>query len=62
MLTSLPNLLTLSRIAVIPLVVATFYVPGGDSQWVAAALFTAACITEKNQDNHEDRGQTDAGQ
>jgi hypothetical protein len=23
---------------------------------------TAACITEKNQDNHEDRGQTDAGQ
>ena len=46
MLTSLPNLLTLSRIAVIPLVVATFYVPGGDSQWVAAALFTAACITD----------------
>ena len=46
MLTSLPNLLTLSRIAVIPLVVATFYLPGGDSQWVAAALFAAACITD----------------
>jgi cardiolipin synthase len=46
MLTSLPNLLTFSRIAVIPLVVATFYVPGNDSQWVAAALFAAAGITD----------------
>jgi CDP-diacylglycerol---glycerol-3-phosphate 3-phosphatidyltransferase len=46
MLTSLPNLLTFSRIAVIPLVVATFYVPGNQSQWVAAALFAAAGITD----------------
>jgi cardiolipin synthase len=46
MLTSLPNLLTFSRIAVIPLVVATFYLPEAFSQWIACALFTAAGITD----------------
>src|SRR5690242_20004462 len=46
MLTSLPNLLTFSRIAVIPLVVGTFYLPDAVSQWIACGLFTAACITD----------------
>ena len=46
MLTKLPNLLTLSRIAVIPLMVATFYLPGGYSQWIACVLFAAAGLTD----------------
>jgi cardiolipin synthase len=46
MLTSLPNLLTLSRIVVIPLVVAAFYVEGPWARWVACALFVAAAITD----------------
>jgi len=46
MVTSLPNLLTLSRIVVIPLVVATFYVDGPAARWVACALFVAAAITD----------------
>jgi cardiolipin synthase len=45
-LTSLPNLLTLSRILVIPVVIATFYVPGDYARWFACALFSAACITD----------------
>jgi cardiolipin synthase len=46
MLTKLPNLLTLSRIAVIPLMVATFYLPDGYSQWLACGLFAAAGMTD----------------
>lgn len=46
MLTSLPNLLTLSRIAVIPLVILTFYVHGAWTQWVACGLFVVAAITD----------------
>lgn len=46
MMTSLPNLLTLSRIVVIPLVIATFYVEGGTARWVACGLFVAAAVTD----------------
>lgn len=46
MLTSLPNILTLSRIAVIPLVVALFFFPGKWSAWTALGLYAAACITD----------------
>jgi cardiolipin synthase len=46
MVTSLPNLLTLSRIVVIPLVVALFYVDGPLARWLACALFVAAAITD----------------
>ena len=46
MLTNLPNLLTLSRIAVIPLVVGAFYLPGPWSEWIACGLFAAASITD----------------
>jgi cardiolipin synthase len=46
MMTSLPNLLTLSRIVVIPLVVATFYVDDAAARWVACGLFCAAAVTD----------------
>lgn len=46
LLTSLPNLLTLSRILAIPLVVATFYVPGDPARWFACILFSAAGVTD----------------
>lgn len=46
MVTNLPNLLTLSRILVIPLVIACFYVGGPTARWVACALFVAAAITD----------------
>ncbi len=45
-LTSLPNLLTLSRILVIPIVVASFYVQGDYARWFACALFSAAGVTD----------------
>jgi cardiolipin synthase len=45
-LTSLPNLLTLSRILVIPVVIASFYVHGDCARWFACALFSAAGITD----------------
>ena len=45
-LTSLPNLLTLSRILAIPLVVATFFVPGDYARWFACVLFSAAGVTD----------------
>ncbi|NNG05599.1 MAG: CDP-diacylglycerol--glycerol-3-phosphate 3-phosphatidyltransferase [Inquilinus sp.] len=45
-LTSLPNLLTMSRIACIPIIVVLFYIPFGWAAWVACAVFTAAAITD----------------
>ena len=45
-LTSLPNMLTLSRILAIPIVVASFYVPGDYARWFACALFSAAGVTD----------------
>jgi len=46
MLTSLPNLLTLSRIVVIPLVIGLFYVDGDAARWAGCALFVAAAVTD----------------
>ncbi len=46
MLTTLPNLLTLSRIAVIPVFVAVFYLPGIWGHWTAFGLFVAAALTD----------------
>ncbi|WP_119678064.1 CDP-diacylglycerol--glycerol-3-phosphate 3-phosphatidyltransferase [Indioceanicola profundi] len=46
MLTSLPNILTLSRIAVIPVVVALFFVEGAWPAYTACALFAAAAVTD----------------
>ena len=46
MLTTLPNLLTLSRIVVIPLLVGTFLLDKPLANWVAFTLFTAAGLTD----------------
>jgi CDP-diacylglycerol---glycerol-3-phosphate 3-phosphatidyltransferase len=46
MLTSLPNLLTLSRILVIPPIVALFFVEGDMARWVTLGLYAAACVTD----------------
>ncbi len=46
MLTTLPNLLTLSRIAAIPLVIVTFYVPPPYGPWIGCGLFALAGFTD----------------
>jgi cardiolipin synthase len=46
MATSIPNLLTFSRIAVIPILVALFWVDTPAVRWSACALFTLAGITD----------------
>jgi len=46
MLFTLPNLLTMSRIAVIPLLVAACYLPHPWGEWTAWALFAAAGVTD----------------
>ena len=40
------NLLTLSRIAAIPLVVACFWLDRGWAQWLSMILFVAAGVTD----------------
>jgi cardiolipin synthase (CMP-forming) len=45
-MTNLPNILTLARILVIPVIVALFYIPGDAAPWAAFALFAAAGITD----------------
>jgi cardiolipin synthase len=46
MLTTLPNLLTLSRILAMPLVVVTFYLPAPLGNWAGCALFALAGLTD----------------
>lgn len=46
MLTSTPNLLTVSRIVIIPLLVAMFYVEGDWARYLACALFVIAATTD----------------
>ena len=46
MLFNLPNLLTLSRIAAIPLVVACFWLDRGWAQWLSMILFVIAAVTD----------------
>jgi cardiolipin synthase (CMP-forming) len=46
MLTTLPNLLTLSRIAAIPLVIVTFYLPAPSGPWIGCGLFALAGFTD----------------
>jgi cardiolipin synthase len=45
-MTALPNILTMSRIAAIPLIVALLYFDGPAWRWAACILFAAACITD----------------
>jgi cardiolipin synthase len=46
MMTSLPNLLTLSRICVIPVILALLYFPNPLNRWVALILFSFAGLTD----------------
>src|SRR5262249_21001439 len=46
MLTDLPNLLTLSRIIIIPVLVGLFYLDGDLWRWVSVVLFSAAGVTD----------------
>ena len=46
MLTSLPNMLTLSRIAIIPVLLALIYVNQPHSRWIAVIFFILACVTD----------------
>lgn len=46
MITSLPNLLTLSRIGAIPAIVALFWVDGDGARWASLAIYIAACVTD----------------
>ena len=45
-MTSLPNLLTLARIAVIPVIVGLLYEGSDWARWVTLLLYGAACITD----------------
>lgn len=46
MITSLPNMLTLSRIAAIPVLVALFFVPAPAGPWLALGVFALAGVTD----------------
>ncbi len=46
MITSLPNLLTLSRILAIPALVGAFFLDPPLANWVVLVLFTAAALTD----------------
>jgi cardiolipin synthase len=45
-LPSIPNLLTLSRIALIPIIMAAFYTDNHTGRWVATLAFISACFTD----------------
>lgn len=44
--TALPNVLSLIRIGLVPIVVVVLMWPGPAARWLAAMLFLAACITD----------------
>ena len=46
MITTVPNLLTLSRIIAIPALIGAFYLSSPLSNWLAFAIFTVAGITD----------------
>lgn len=43
---NLPNILTMFRIAIIPVLIASFFIEGRMYHWVAASLFLLASITD----------------
>ena len=45
-ISTLPNLLTLGRIALIPILVAAFYTQTSLGRWIAAIVFISACLTD----------------
>lgn len=45
-LSNIPNLLTLTRIALIPIIMATFYTDNHLGRWIATFTFISACFTD----------------
>ena len=45
-MSSLPNSLTISRIALVPLFVAAFFLPGDPGRWIVFVLFCLAGLTD----------------
>jgi cardiolipin synthase (CMP-forming) len=43
---SFPNVLTIARILMIPVVILLVYLPGQLTDWLAVALFITACLTD----------------
>jgi len=43
---NLPNILTFFRIAILPFIIALFFVPEAWAAWSALGLYTVACITD----------------
>lgn len=46
MIFSFPNMLTMSRIVVIPLIIALLFFDGAIVRWTAFGLYTLACVTD----------------
>jgi cardiolipin synthase len=46
MLTSIPNLLTIGRVLIIPVIVALLYVPAAWASWAALAIYLGAALTD----------------
>ena len=46
MILTLPNILTLSRVAVIPVLVALFFLETANGQWIACGVFIFSAITD----------------
>jgi len=45
-MSSLPNALTIARIALVPLFVAAFFLPGDDGRWIVFVLFCLGGLTD----------------
>src|SRR5712671_7642513 len=45
-MSSLPNVLTLSRIVLVPLFVIAFFLPGESGRWIVFVLFCLAGVTD----------------
>jgi cardiolipin synthase len=43
---SLPNILTLSRILILPVIIGLFFIPESWAAWTALGFYTYACITD----------------
>lgn len=43
---TLPNILTYARIALVPALVATFFISGEMGRWIAVGIFIAASVTD----------------
>jgi cardiolipin synthase len=43
---TLPNILTYARIALVPVLVATFFISGEVGRWIAVCIFIAASVTD----------------